>query len=115
MGLTQADFAEKIGITNSALSRIESGVNALIEQNIKAIVREFGVSETWLRTGEGEMFPPRTRQEELAKFFNRVEQVSDSFQARFVQALAELDEAQWQLIADMVEKLAENKKDPDGQ
>lgn len=113
--MTLAEMGKKIGVSNQAISSIETGKSAVTDRTRSAIVREFGVSETWLRTGEGEMFPPRTRQEELAKFFNRVEQVPDSFQARFVQALAELDEAQWQLIADMVEKLAENKKDPDGQ
>lgn len=108
-------MGQRLNLTAATLSSIETGKSAVTDRTRSAIVREFGVSETWLRTGEGEMFPPRTRQEELAKFFNRVEQVPDSFQARFVQALAELDETQWQLIADMVEKLAENKKDPDGQ
>lgn len=113
--MTLAEMGQRLNLTAATLSSIETGKSAVTDRTRSAIVREFGVSETWLRTGEGEMFPPRTRQEELAKFFNRVEQVPDSFQARFVQALAELDEAQWQLIADMVEKLAENKKDPDGQ
>lgn len=108
-------MGQRLNLTAATLSSIETGKSAVTDRTRSAIVREFGVSEIWLRTGEGEMFPPRTRQEELAKFFNRVEQVPDSFQARFVQALAELDEAQWQLIADMVEKLAENKKDPGSQ
>lgn len=113
--MTLAEMGQRLNLTAATLSSIETGKSAVTDRTRSAIVREFGVSEAWLRTGEGDMFPPRTRQEELAKFFNRVEQVPDSFQARFVQALAELDEAQWQLIADMVEKLAENKKDPDGQ
>lgn len=115
LGLTLIKMGEALKISDAAVSMIETGKSAVTDRTRSAIVREFGVSETWLRTGEGEMFPPMTRQEELAKFFNRVEQVPDSFQARFVQALAELDEAQWQLIADMVEKLAENRKDPGSQ
>lgn len=115
LGLTLIKMGEALKISDAAVSMIETGKSAVTDRTRSAIVREFGVSETWLRTGEGEMFPPMTRQEELAKFFNRVEQVPDSFQARFVQALAELDEAQWQLIADMVEKLVENRKDPGSQ
>lgn len=114
--LTQTEFSEKIGITNSALSRIESGINVLTDQNTKSIIREFGVSEIWLRTGEGEMFPPKTRAEELAAFFHTLDgSPPDSIKVRLVQVLAQLDEPEWELIARMAEKLAKTEKDPDGQ
>lgn len=53
-GLTQADFGERVGITYSAISSIELGKSSPSGQTIKAICREFGVSEEWLRTGEGQ-------------------------------------------------------------
>lgn len=56
VNLTLEKFGEKIGIKKSAVSKIEKGENALTEQNIKAICREFGVDYIWLTTGEGEMF-----------------------------------------------------------
>ena len=54
--LNQAVFAEKLGIKNSALSRIETGENALTEQNIFLICSSYGVNELWLREGKGPMF-----------------------------------------------------------
>lgn len=34
----------------------------------KSIFREYGVSEEWLRTGEGERFVPISRSESIAKY-----------------------------------------------
>ena len=56
LGLTMEQFGEKIGLTKASVSRIESGISGATEQTIKSICREFGVNETWLRTGCGEMF-----------------------------------------------------------
>lgn len=62
--LTQKEFAQEIGIKNTAISKIENGDASLTEQNIKLICSDsrfipgVTVSETWLRTGEGEMFVP---------------------------------------------------------
>ena len=54
--LSMEDFGAIIGMGKSAVSRIENGVNGITDQTIRSICREFGVSEQWLRTGEGEMF-----------------------------------------------------------
>jgi len=54
--INQSDFASKIGMAQSGYSQIETGENTLTEQNIKLICLIYGVNETWLRTGEGEMF-----------------------------------------------------------
>ena len=56
LNLTLEKFGEKIGVTKTAISRIENGINNLTEQLIKSICREFGVDYIWLTTGEGEMF-----------------------------------------------------------
>lgn len=42
-------------MTKSGLSKVERGENGTTDQTIKSICREFGVSEEWLRTGEGSM------------------------------------------------------------
>lgn len=57
--LTQQEFGKCIGIKPNSISLIESGGRNASEQVILSICREFNVSETWLRTGEGEMFVPR--------------------------------------------------------
>lgn len=56
LGLTLEKFGEKLGVTKTAISRIEKGERSLTEQMTKSICREFGVDYIWLTTGEGEMF-----------------------------------------------------------
>ena len=55
LNLTLEKFGEKIGVTKTAISRIEKGERGCTEQMTKAICREFGVDYIWLTTGEGEM------------------------------------------------------------
>jgi len=51
------EFGKRLGVGRSAISNIENGNRDLTAQMAKAISREFGISEDWLRTGEGEMKP----------------------------------------------------------
>lgn len=54
-GLTMEQFGARIGLGKSAVNKIEKGINGTTDQTIQSICREFGVSEVWLRTGEGQM------------------------------------------------------------
>jgi transcriptional regulator with XRE-family HTH domain len=53
--LTQKEFCVKISISSSLLALIEVEKKKVLDRHIKLIVSAFGVSEAWLRTGEGEM------------------------------------------------------------
>lgn len=55
LGLSQEAFGENLGMGRSAISKIEKGYNELTEKNITLICKQFGISEKWLKTGEGEM------------------------------------------------------------
>jgi len=59
LDLTQQMFCVRIGFKRNSLSLIESGKRNISDQAILAICREYDVSESWLRTGEGEMFLPK--------------------------------------------------------
>jgi transcriptional regulator with XRE-family HTH domain len=56
IGLNQSEFAAKLGMKQGGYSQVETGENALTEQNIKLICLTFGINESWLRTGAGDMF-----------------------------------------------------------
>ena len=62
LGLSQSEFGRKIGITTSAISRIESGENSASTQTIMLICREFNINYDWLTAGQGEMFIENTEQ-----------------------------------------------------
>lgn len=58
LDLTQQEFASRIGSVQNTITGYETGRRVPSGQVISLICREFNVSETWLRTGEGEMFVP---------------------------------------------------------
>lgn len=55
--LSQAEFAEKIGLARSGISSVENGQRVVQERHIRLILSAFpDVSENWLRNGVGDMF-----------------------------------------------------------
>ena len=53
--LNQRDLGQKLGLGQASVSWLEQDGHTVTESNIKQIASVFGVSETWLRTGEGAM------------------------------------------------------------
>ena len=105
-GLSQEKFGAKIKIKGPSVSTIESGKSNASDQTISLICKEFGVSETWLRTGEGEMMVPRTDDEKITELLDDVLASKPDVRRRLISALARLDPEDWDLIEKMI--------DPDG-
>lgn len=58
LGMTQQEFADKIGGKRNNIAKYEAGINEPSAAVVSLICKEFNVSEEWLRTGAGEMFKP---------------------------------------------------------
>jgi transcriptional regulator with XRE-family HTH domain len=113
LGLTQEKFAEQVGLSRNFMWMIESGTRVPSDRTISDICREFNVNETWLRTGEGEMFNQITRSEKIAAFLGDItENEGDDFKRRFVEMLAELEPEDWKLLERMAEKLQKKEGNP---
>lgn len=105
-GLTKTAFSKKIGLSQPFVSQLASGDASPSDRTIVDICREFGVSEQWLRTGQGEMFLRLSREEEITKFAMSVIRDPDSeFQRRFISVLARLTPEQWKLMESMAHQL----------
>ena len=63
LGLTQTEFAERIGLKQNSIALIESGKRNISDQAVLSICREYGVNEEWLRTGDGDKFIPESNDE----------------------------------------------------
>ena len=113
LGLTQEKFAEQVGLSRNFMWMIESGTRIPSDRTISDICREFNVNETWLRTGEGEMFNQITRSEKITSFLTEItEDEGDDFKRRFVGMLAELEPEDWKLLERMAEKLQKKEGNP---
>ena len=107
LGLTQQEFAEKVGSTANVYTNYETGKRNPSASVINNICKTFGVNEVWLRTGEGEMFRQLSRNERLDRFVDELlAEESDSFRNRLVAALAGLTTDQWEVLAHLAESLA---------
>lgn len=53
--LNQLEFAEKLGLSRNFISLVETGGREISDRTINDICKIFSISESWLRTGEGEM------------------------------------------------------------
>lgn len=103
--MPQTEFGKKIGLTQTGVAAIENNKNGASESAILNIVREFHVNETWLRTGEGEMLLPTTRDAKIAEFIGKTVSGSDEFKKRLVWALCRLTEDEWEVLASIYEKM----------
>ncbi len=108
--LTQDEFGKKIGSARNTIANYENGNRSPSNAVITSICREFDINETWLRTGEGEMFLPMDRETELARLtVDLFMEESTSFKNRFISLLARMSEEEWDLLESMVEKLAKKE------
>lgn len=99
LGLSQDEFGRRLGLTRGAITNIELNKTEPKPLLIDLICREFNVNDTWLRTGEGEMFVPITRDEEIEDFIGRLlHDEPDSFRKRLVSVLAKLTEEEWAIL-----------------
>lgn len=110
LDLTQQEFADKIGIKRNSVAKYETGENVPSAASISLICREFDVNEEWLRTGIGEMFIPLDRRSSIAKLTKQLlDEEEDSFKNRLISVLANLTEDQWEILAEIAEKLTKEK------
>lgn len=111
LGMTQQEFADKLGVSRNNIASYETNKCNLGDSVIALIVKTFSVSDSWLRTGEGEMFREVTKDERIAEFMGSVlKQEPDSFRVRFISMLSRLDESDWAVLEKMALAMYEEKK-----
>lgn len=98
VNLSQDAFGKRIGLSGAAISRLESGDRNMTESNIISICREFNVSESWLRFGEGEMFKKVSRANEISQFLGDILKEESDFKQRFIAALSSMTPDEWALL-----------------
>lgn len=108
--IKKVDFAKRLNISGAYVSQLCSGVATPSDRTIADICREFGCDEVWLRTGEGEPFREETRQEQIMRFAVQTVKGSNEFRKALVAMLANLDDAEWDGLENLLNKLLEQYK-----
>lgn len=108
-------FARAIGVSPAYISKLKNCPDRVpSDRTISDICREFGVSEVWLRTGEGEMFPPRDAMDDLYYLSGRFLASSPTdFQKRFARMLASLTPEEWSLLEKKARELLARSDEED--
>ena len=108
--LTQTEFGDRIGVKGNTITNYENDLRNPSDAIIVSICREFNVNEEWLRTGNGEMFQPITKNDEISKLFGEVlKESNDDFKWRLISALAKLDDVGWEKLENLIDNIS-NKK-----
>lgn len=104
LGLSAEKFGSRVGVTRSAISRIENCVVNVTEQMILSVCREFNVREEWLRNGSGDMFLDFT-EDEFSKAVSALS--NDSFVRSLIVEYLKLDEDNRNLFKDFIHRLSD--------
>ena len=72
--MSQTEFAKSIFLSNGYVADLESGNKKANDRIIRLICLTFGVNESWLKDGEGDMFftTPSDKQQRMISLFNEL-------------------------------------------
>lgn len=115
LGLTQEEFAKRIGLVRSSVAKYEIGRREPTNAIILSICKEFNIREEWLRTGQGEMFKENPLKDEVGYY---IEELLEDYEDNplydviltMMKTYAELDEKSKKVIRDCAKKLQDNLK-----
>lgn len=103
--LSQEEFGNRIGITKSSVSLLESGKNSPSEQTIKLICKEFNISYLWLTQGIGSM-EEQTDHSTMARI-DAIMTGENETAKNIFKAFAKLDDEEWKLLSKIIKDISE--------
>ena len=107
--LTQEAFASRLGLKQNSVALIESEKRNASDQVVLSICREFGIRESWLRFGEGEMKAEGNRAEEVKTQVERLfADDTAEFQQALISALLQFDPRgpQWRVVEEIFQNVS---------
>jgi transcriptional regulator with XRE-family HTH domain len=112
-GLSQEKFAESISLTKNYISLVENGKRQLSDRTVSDLCEAYNINETWLRTGEGEMYVVHTIEDALGDLFDAVtNDPPDAFRKKVFLGLANLSPDDWETVERILNKMLGKKEEP---
>lgn len=107
LNVTQQEFADKLKISRNFVAQIEMGSKIPSDRTINDVCKEFNVREEWLRCGNGEMFYPENKNDEISNLLGYVAKADDDdFKYRLINALAKLDDSGWDSLEMLIDAIS---------
>lgn len=103
LDLTQKKFADKIGTPQNNIANYEIGRREPSAAALSNICKTFNVSETWLRTGEGEMFIQQSKDDELDQVLSDIAASDDELIKRIIRAYWRLDDKEKSAVKKLID------------
>lgn len=113
---SQTEWGKILGISRPGVCDIEAGRRNVTDKHIKLLCIEpingKYINESWLRTGNGEMFVDVDKEEELVSWFSKITRTDfdNQFIPDFIHMLSKLNEKDWETIQKMAEIMIANRK-----
>lgn len=104
-GDSQTKFAEKIKISRSAVSKIESGENTPSNQTITLICKEYHTNYLWLTEEKGEQ---ESDNSDAQAIVDSVMKGDNEFAKSVLVKFAKLSEDHWKQIENILNELENN-------
>lgn len=105
---TQKDFADALGLSENFIWQIEKGDRIPSERTLNDICEKFSVDPVWLRTGEGEPFAPKSREDRITEILSKAIDGPSTARDRLIRALARLPDDAFPLIEKYILEAAES-------
>ena len=104
--MSQEEFGRKIGIESRAhISSLENGKKNITDRIVNDVCREFGINESWLRTGNGEMLIQISPDDRYASNVGKLQRTDDETIIRWVNAIAETNPEVLKQIEDFMKSI----------
>lgn len=110
-GKTQDTFSDFLGIPKSNLASYEIGRRIPSDAAIQLICQKCGISEKWLRTGEGDMEIEDCKDNRYLSNVGKLQRADDETIMRWVNAIAETDPTVLKRIEEFMKKILEIQED----
>ena len=109
--LTLEEFGKRLGVTKTAISRVENGDRGITDQMILSICREYNINEEWLRTGRGNMKEDIPVEDEYFKAATQISKGKDKLAMQAIIEYWKLDEKSKQVFRDYLKNVVEKSRD----
>ena len=113
LGLTQQEFADRLGIKRNTVATYEIGRNAPIDTVIALICDRFNVREEWLREGRGAMYISNDQGDEIHRMVDEMLHDENAvIKRRLVSAILRLSPEQIRIGVDWMRQTFDIDENP---